>query len=81
VEPGQNPIGGGTLLNDNQTYDTYARYLVKFVVEYAKKGVAVNYITLQNEPGHSARFLDRNFHSRMPFIGSHACSLDAVACV
>jgi len=52
--PGRIPdqIGGGTLLDTEQAYDTYAAYFVRFVQDYVRKGVPVDYITLQNEPGH-----------------------------
>jgi O-glycosyl hydrolase len=52
--PGSIPdqIGGGTLLNTTQAYDTYAEYFLRFVQDYASKGVTVDYLTLQNEPGH-----------------------------
>jgi glucosylceramidase len=33
-----------------KTGDAYARYLVKYVQEYAKAGVGIDYLTVQNEP-------------------------------
>ena len=30
----------------------YAEYFVRFVQDYQRKGVLVNYLTLQNEPSH-----------------------------
>jgi len=41
---------GGRLKDDPKIYDAYARYLVKFVQAYAKAGVPVDFLTVQNEP-------------------------------
>lgn len=39
---------GGTL--DPEAYDAYARYFVRFVSEYAERGIPVWAVTAQNEP-------------------------------
>jgi glucosylceramidase len=39
---------GGTL--DPAAYDVYARYFVRFVQEYAARGIPVSAVTVQNEP-------------------------------
>jgi glucosylceramidase len=41
---------GGRLKDDPKIYDAYARYLVKFVQAYARAGVPVDYLSVQNEP-------------------------------
>jgi glucosylceramidase len=41
---------GGRFLSDQRVYDAYARYFVRFVQEYARAGVPVDALTLQNEP-------------------------------
>ena len=41
---------GGRLIDDPRIYDAYARYLVKFVRAYARAGVPIDYLTVQNEP-------------------------------
>jgi glucosylceramidase len=41
---------GGKLKDDPKIYDAYARYLVKFVQAYAKAGVPVDFLSVQNEP-------------------------------
>ncbi|MFF0266018.1 discoidin domain-containing protein [Kribbella sp. NPDC004536] len=41
---------GGRLQDDPKVYDAYARYLVKFVQAYAKAGVPVDFLSIQNEP-------------------------------
>ncbi|MGW6280376.1 discoidin domain-containing protein [Kribbella sp. NPDC055071] len=41
---------GGRLKDDPKVYDAYARYLVKFVQAYAKAGVPIDFISVQNEP-------------------------------
>ena len=46
-------IGGGTLIDTAQVYETYAEYFLRFVQDYIRKGVTVDYLTLQNEPGHA----------------------------
>lgn len=41
---------GGHLKDDPAVYDAYARYLVTYVQAYAKAGVPIDYLTVQNEP-------------------------------
>jgi glucosylceramidase len=41
---------GGRLQDDPAVYRAYARYLVKFVQAYARAGVPVDYLSVQNEP-------------------------------
>jgi glucosylceramidase len=41
---------GGRLIDDPKVYRAYAQYLVKFVQAYARAGVPVDYLTVQNEP-------------------------------
>ncbi|HEX7307629.1 discoidin domain-containing protein [Lentzea sp.] len=41
---------GGQLKDDPKVYDAYARYLVKFVQAYARAGVPVDFLSVQNEP-------------------------------
>ena len=41
---------GGRLKDDPKIYDAYARYLVKFLQAYAKAGVPVDFLSVQNEP-------------------------------
>jgi glucosylceramidase len=41
---------GSRLKDDPKVYDAYARYLVKFVQAYAKAGVPVDFLSIQNEP-------------------------------
>lgn len=39
---------GGKLLEKN--YNLYAEYLTKYILEYQKRGIEVQYMTVQNEP-------------------------------
>ncbi|TDW18113.1 discoidin domain-containing protein [Kribbella kalugense] len=41
---------GGRLKDDPKVYDAYARYLVKFVQAYARAGVPIDFLSIQNEP-------------------------------
>jgi glucosylceramidase len=41
---------GGRLKTDPRVYEAYARYFVRFVQDYARAGVPVDALTLQNEP-------------------------------
>jgi glucosylceramidase len=41
---------GGRLKDDPRIYDAYARYLVTFVRAYARAGVPIDYLSVQNEP-------------------------------
>ena len=38
-------LGGGSLVDDQRTYDTYANYFVKFLQEYEEKGDACTWTT------------------------------------
>lgn len=41
---------GGRLLDDDRVYATYAQYFVRFIRAYRAAGIAVDYVTVQNEP-------------------------------
>lgn len=41
---------GGRLIDEPRYYDAYARYLVRYVQAYARAGVPIDYLTIQNEP-------------------------------
>ena len=41
---------GGRLIDDPRIYEAYARYFVRFVREYRRRGVPVYAVTVQNEP-------------------------------
>ncbi|WP_426593214.1 discoidin domain-containing protein [Cellulomonas sp. McL0617] len=41
---------GGRLKDDPAIYDAYARYLVAFVQAYARAGVPIDFLSVQNEP-------------------------------
>src|SRR4051794_21834960 len=41
---------GGSLIEDAQIYQSYARYFVRFLEAYAAAGVPVDAVTVQNEP-------------------------------
>src|SRR3954447_23638763 len=41
---------GGRFVDDKRYYDAYTKYFVKFVQAYARAGVPVDAVTLQNEP-------------------------------
>ena len=43
-------IEGGRLLDEDRAYESYANYLVRFVQDYGRAGVDVDYLTVQNEP-------------------------------
>lgn len=52
LKDNKSDLGGSTLTDSNQTYDTYAQYLVRFLEAFKAKGIKVVYLTLQNEPQH-----------------------------
>lgn len=41
---------GGRLIDDSRVYDTYGDYFVRYVRAYARAGVPIDALTLQNEP-------------------------------
>jgi glucosylceramidase len=47
-----NALYGGYLKTDPAVYNALAQYFVKYVQAYAAEGVAIDAITLQNEPWH-----------------------------
>ena len=51
MKSNHNLYHGGKLLP--KYYDLYAEYLVKYIKEYSKEGININYITVQNEPNAS----------------------------
>ena len=53
---------GGTLLPS--MYDAFANYLVKYIQAYAKAGIPIDYVSLQNEPLYRADGLPRHVDGR-----------------
>jgi glucosylceramidase len=43
-------LGYGRLIDSDNIYNTYADYFVKYIQAYAAEGLAVDAVTLQNEP-------------------------------
>lgn len=41
-------VSGGKLLREY--YDLYAEYLATYILEYQKKGISIDFMTIQNEP-------------------------------
>jgi len=41
---------GGRLIDDPRIYQAYARYFVRFIQAYAREGVPIDAVTVQNEP-------------------------------
>ncbi len=48
MKDNQMQILGGRLLE--KYYDVYAQYLANYFLEYQKKGISIDYMTVQNEP-------------------------------
>ena len=42
---------GGSLIDSDAVYNTYANYFVKFIEAYGSQGIDIYAITVQNEPG------------------------------
>jgi glucosylceramidase len=63
---------GGTLRDD--AYDVYARYFVRFLQDYARAGVSMRYVTIQNEPDFSPKDypgMRWPAKDRARFVGGH----------
>jgi glucosylceramidase len=58
-------LEGGRLLDEDRAYETYARYLVRFVEEYRAAGLDIDYLTVQNEP--QLRYPDGYPGTDMPY--------------
>lgn len=54
-------------------YDQYSDYLVKFIKEYQKNGIKINYLTMQNEPIARQRWESCvfNYQEQKDFIYNH----------
>ncbi|MBN1608454.1 MAG: glucosylceramidase [Polyangiaceae bacterium] len=50
------PHDGGTMKGDDTTLGALAQYFVKFVQAYATKGVNIELVSPQNEPGYSGTY-------------------------
>ena len=48
MKDNNSPIRGGHLLR--KYYDLWARYMVRFIDEYQKEGINIDYMSVQNEP-------------------------------
>lgn len=63
---------GGTLRDDS--YGVYARYFVRYLQAYAREGVAMRYVTIQNEPDFSPKDypgMKWRPQDRARFVGRH----------
>ncbi len=47
---------GGKMKDDDQTFNAYALYLVKFIQEYEKQGIKVEVVSPQNEPNYEQNY-------------------------
>jgi glucosylceramidase len=50
------PYDGGTMKGDDTTLGALAQYFVKFVQAYAAKGINIELVSPQNEPGYSGTY-------------------------
>jgi len=50
------PFDGGTMKKDDATLAAHALYFVKFVQAYAQKGIKIEVVSPQNEPGYSGTY-------------------------
>jgi glucosylceramidase len=51
-----NAFDGGTMKSDDAILKAHAQYFVKFIAEYAKVGIKIDYIAPQNEPNYSQNY-------------------------
>ena len=61
------------LVQHDAVFDAYARYLTRFVDEYAARGIAVWAMTVQNEPHVAGQFLFT--YPSMGYAGSDEASV------
>lgn len=54
-----------TLINSDAAYNTYAQYFAKTIAAFRQQGIAIQYVTLQNEPlfGDSSQYPGMYFES------------------
>jgi glucosylceramidase len=78
------PYDGGTMKGDDTTLGALAQYFVKFVQAYAQKGITIELVSPQNEPGYSGTYPTCGWapNTYATFVGKHlgpalsAASLD-----
>lgn len=49
-------VEGGSLMDEDKVYAAYATYLGKFINGYAKEGIDINKLLIQNEPDSASNF-------------------------
>jgi glucosylceramidase len=67
------PFDGGTMKGDETTLGALAQYFVKFVQAYAEKGIRVELVSPQNEPGYSGTYPTCGWapEAYATFVGTH----------
>jgi len=50
------PFDGGSMKSDADTLGAFAQYFVRFVQEYAQRGIDIEIVSPQNEPGYSGTY-------------------------
>ncbi|MBN1612636.1 MAG: discoidin domain-containing protein, partial [Polyangiaceae bacterium] len=67
------PFDGGTMKGDETTLGALAQYFVKFVQAYADKGIHVELVAPQNEPGYSGTYPTCGWapEAYATFVGTH----------
>ncbi len=50
------PFDGGSMKGDAATLEAFAQYFVRFVQEYAQRGIDIEIVSPQNEPGYSGTY-------------------------
>jgi glucosylceramidase len=50
------PFDGGSMKSDATTLRAFARYFVNFVQAYAERGIGIELVSAQNEPGYSGTY-------------------------
>jgi len=54
--PAPSPFDGGTMTDDAAILQSYARYLTRFVSEYASEGISIEAVSPQNEPSYEQHY-------------------------
>jgi glucosylceramidase len=67
------PFDGGTIKTDDATMDALAQYLIRFVQAYAQRGIDIEAISPQNEPGYIGTYPTCGWSAApyATFIGQH----------
>lgn len=56
MKTNRSAVEGGSVIDSPEIYAAYARYLTRFIEEYAKQGIPIDRLIIQNEPDIATKY-------------------------